>query len=122
MKEGGGGKVQTISNTTNSLYNLIGSIKSRRKLEIFALHNRMLFIWLETKVDPVSYSKYRSIRFKYANASSSLGLPVGSHVIGTRSDPGSSGYLSQIELQLSMANEPTKVGVGIRKLPQMVKV
>jgi len=56
------------------------------------------------------------------NASSSLGPPVGSHVIGAISDPGSSGFLSQSELQLSLANEPTKVGAGIRKLPQMVKV
>lgn len=56
------------------------------------------------------------------NASSSLGPPVGFHVIGARYDHGSSRYLPQTKLQLSLANEPTKVGVGIRKLPQMVKV
>jgi hypothetical protein len=59
---------------------------------------------------------------KLQNASSSLGPPVGSHVIGAISDPGSSGFLSQTELQLSLANEPTNVGASIRKLPQMVKV
>jgi len=59
---------------------------------------------------------------KLQNASSSLGPPVGSHIIGAISDPGSSGFLSQTELQLSLANEPTKVGASIRKLPQMVKV
>jgi hypothetical protein len=56
------------------------------------------------------------------NASSSLGPPVGFHVIGARSDHGSLGCLPQTELQLSLAHEPIKVGVGIRKLPQMVKV
>lgn len=31
MKEGGGGKIQSISNTTNPFYDLIGTIKSGGK-------------------------------------------------------------------------------------------